>query len=186
VNLIVGLGNPGKKYQNTRHNFGFRVIDEYASKYNLQFKAGKGDYVFAKEGQLMLVKPTTYMNNSGVAVKSICNYYDISAENITVVYDDIDIPLGNIRIRPQGRPGGHRGVESVIYHLESDVFTRIKLGIASDMNMRPAEKYVLSNFRSEDENIVKEVTSSACDALEYFQSHSIEETMNKFNKKEKE
>ena len=146
---FVGLGNPGDKYATTKHNAGFWVVDELARRHNLQFKPGKGPYVFAQHSrrEVLLVKPTTYMNHSGDAVKDIAHRWNMLPADIHVVVDDVDLPLGAIRIRPKGGDGCHRGMENIIYQLRSDQFPRIRLGIATDENMRPAEKYVLKPFR---------------------------------------
>ncbi len=179
--LVVGLGNPGTKYTNTKHNFGFWVLNKFAEKSSLKFKAGKGDYLYAKDGDLILAKPTTYMNNSGVAVGEICRYFNLSPENVIVVYDDIDLPLGTIRLRPSGGTGGHRGIESMIYHLKSEDFNRLRLGIATDEHMRPSEKYVLKPFSEKYSDSVEIAINNACDALSHFIQHGIVDTMNKFN-----
>ncbi|MBC8214437.1 MAG: aminoacyl-tRNA hydrolase [Candidatus Marinimicrobia bacterium] len=181
MNLIVGLGNPGKKYAETKHNFGFWIVDYFAEKSDLQFKAGKGDYLFCKTNELMLMKPTTYMNNSGIAVKEACKYFDIEPKDILLVYDEIDLPVGTIRFRSDGGSGGHKGVESVIYQLEDDKFSRLRLGIATDENMRPAEHYVLKPFSKNHKEQAEEVIKTSADSIEYYLSHTIDETMNKFN-----
>ena len=126
MKAIAGVGNPGIKYSGTRHNFGFMVIDQFANKKSAVFKAGRGDYLYSKiNPELILIKPTTYMNNSGYAIKSAVDYFKIHMNNITVVYDDIDLPLGIVRIREKGQAAGHRGIEDVIYHLKSLVFPRV-------------------------------------------------------------
>ena len=181
MKLLVGLGNPGKDYADTKHNFGFWVIDRFAEKRSLKYKSGKGEYVYAKAGDLILAKPITFMNNSGLAVGELCRYFDIKPENVLILYDDIDIPLGSIRFKPNGGPGGHRGVESVIYHLRSENFKRLKLGIATNEQMRPAEKYVLKPFPEKYKNEIKILINHASDSLDYFLNHNIKETMNKFN-----
>jgi PTH1 family peptidyl-tRNA hydrolase len=179
--LVVGLGNPGAEYANTKHNFGFWVVDQLAQKRSLKYKSGKGDYLYAKSGDLILAKPTTYMNNSGIAVGEICRYFDVSTENVIVAYDDIDLPLGTIRLRPSGGTGGHRGIESVIYHLKSENYNRLRLGIATDEHMRPAEKYVLKPFSEKHHDEIKITINHACDAISFFLDNGIIEAMNKFN-----
>ena len=181
MTLILGLGNPGTGYRNTKHNFGFWVVDQFVQNRSLKYKSGKGDYLYAKSGDLILAKPTTYMNNSGVAVGEICQYFNVSAKDVIVVYDDIDLPLGTIRLRPSGGTGGHRGVESIIYHLKSESYNRLRLGIATDEHMRPAEKYVLKPFPEKYNDEIKVVIDHACDALSFFLDNGIVETMNKFN-----
>ena len=179
--LVVGLGNPGTGYANTIHNFGFWVVDQFVQNRSFKYKSGKGDYLYAKSGDLILAKPTTYMNNSGVAVGEICRYFNVSIEDVIVTYDDLDLPLGTIRLRPSGGAGGHKGVESIIYHLKSDNYNRLRLGIATNGHMRPAEKYVLKPLPEECNDEIKIVINHACDALSFFLDHGIVEAMNKFN-----
>ena len=143
MKVIVGLGNPGDNYSSTKHNFGFWIIDKLVEQSSLKYKAGKGEYVFAQSNEYVFVKPTTYMNNSGIAIKQFLNYYKIDVSNLIIIYDDIDIELGRMKFRAKGTDGGHNGIKSVIYHLETDSFDRLKLGIATSMNMRPSEQYVL-------------------------------------------
>tara|TARA_Y100000590_G_scaffold454426_1_gene601226 strand:+ start:1674 stop:2243 length:570 start_codon:yes stop_codon:yes gene_type:complete len=185
MKLIVGLGNPGDNYSLTKHNFGFWIVDELVKQRSLKYKAGKGEYVFAKDNQYIFIKPTNFMNNSGIAIKQAVNYYNIkSDDSIIVIYDDIDIKLGNIRFRPTGSDGGHNGIKSIIYHLKTDIFTRLKIGIGTNMQMRPSEKYVLKAFPENLINKVEEVISHATDAINYYLEHGIQESMNNFNKKE--
>ena len=179
----MGLGNPGRKYSDTKHNFGFWVVDRFIEKRSLTFQAGKGDYVIAKRGNIICIKPTTFMNNSGVALLDIKKFFKVEPENFLVVYDDIDLPLGTIRFRKEGGSGGHKGLESIIYQLQSENFNRIRLGIATNENMRPSEKFVLSPFQKDDEELKKEVVERACKGVNYYLSHDIEETMNKFNER---
>jgi len=181
VIALFGLGNPGSQYSNTKHNFGFWILDKIAEKRSLKFKAGKGDYLFVKDGDLLLVKPTTFMNNSGLAVSDVCRYFKITADKILVIYDDIDIQLGTVRFKSEGGTGGHRGIESTIYHLKTENFDRLKLGIATDEPMRPSEKYVLSPFSKKLNEDVSSSIEHATSAVEYYLNHSITETMNKFN-----
>ena len=181
MTLVVGLGNPGTGYTNTKHNFGFWVVDRFVQNRSLKYKSGKGDYLYAKSEDLILAKPTTYMNNSGVAVGEICRYFNVSIEDVIVTYDDIDLPLGTIRLRPTGGTGGHRGVESIIYHLKSENYNRLRLGIATDEHMQPSEKYVLKPFPEKYNDEINIVIDHACDALSFFLDNGIIEAMNKFN-----
>ena len=128
MKLIVGLGNPGDNYSLTKHNFGFWVVDQLVKQRSLKYKAGNGEYILAKNNQYLFVKPITFVNNSGIAIKQITNYYrTINIDNIIVVYDDIDIRLGNMRFKTEGSDGGHNGIKSIIYHLQTDVFNRLKI-----------------------------------------------------------
>ena len=181
MTVLVGLGNPGRKYSDTKHNFGFWVVDRFAEKYSLEFQAGKGDFLYAKKGELICVKPTSFMNNSGVAVADYCRYFHKSIDDLLVIYDDIDLPLGALRFRQDGGAGGHRGVESIIYQMASEDFCRLKMGISVGDVVEPAEQYVLSPFHKDHENMIENMIEKACDGIEYYLSHSINETMNKFN-----
>ena len=182
MKLIVGLGNPGTKYSKTKHNFGFWIIDQLVAQRSLKFKLGKGDFIFAKDDKCMFIKPTTFMNDSGVAIKHILNYYDhISSLDLLVIYDDIDTNLGKIKFRPNGTDGGHNGLKSIIYHLNTDVFDRLKVGIAADLAMRPSEKYVLKPFPKSYNQKIDNVIENIIDGIDYYLSHDVHETMNKFN-----
>ena len=181
MSVLIGLGNPGKQYSDTKHNFGFWIVDKFAVKNSLVFQAGKGDYLVARSGNLACIKPTTFMNRSGVAVADYCLYFQNSIEDLLLIYDDIDLPLGSLRFRQGGGAGGHRGVESIIYQMESEDFCRLRMGIAIGEVVEPAEQYVLSPFHKEHEKMIEEMIERACDGIEYYLSHSVQETMNKFN-----
>ena len=185
MNILVGLGNPGRKYSDTKHNFGFWVLNRFAEKRSLTFQAGKGDYLLAKKGNFICVKPTSFMNNSGMPVLDVKQFFKVEPEQFLVVYDDIDLPLGTIRFRDGGGTGGHKGIESIIYQTQNEKFNRLRIGIATDDNMRPAERYVLSPFRDEQKESVNEMIEKACEGIEYYLSHNIKETMNQFNEKTK-
>ena len=178
---LVGLGNPGRKYSDTKHNFGYWVMDRFVENNSLKFRAGKGDYLVARSGNLACVKPTTYMNSCGVAVADYCQYFQNSIEDLMVIYDDIDLPLGALRFRSDGGAGGHRGVESIIYQMESEDFCRLRIGISVDEVIEPAEQYVLSPFHKDHEKTIETMIEKACDGIEYYVSHSVHETMNKYN-----
>lgn len=185
MNILVGLGNPGRKYSDTKHNFGFWVLNRFAEKRSLTFQAGKGDYLLAKKGDLICIKPTSFMNNSGMPVLDVKQFFKVEPEQFLVVYDDIDLPLGTIRFRDGGGTGGHKGIESIIYQTQNEKFNRLRIGIATDDDMRPAERYVLSPFRDEQKESVNEMIEKACEGIEYYLSHDIKETMNQFNEKTK-
>jgi len=185
MNILVGLGNPGRKYSDTKHNFGFWVLNRFAEKRSLTFQAGKGDYILAKKGDLICIKPTSFMNNSGMPVLDVKQFFKVEPEQFLVVYDDIDLPLGTIRFRDGGGTGGHKGIESIIYQAQNEKFNRLRIGIATDDDMRPAERYVLSPFRDEQKESVNEMIEKACEGIEYYLSHDIKETMNQFNEKTK-
>jgi PTH1 family peptidyl-tRNA hydrolase len=147
----------------------------------LKFQAGKGDYLLVKSNNIALVKPTTYMNNSGIAVADYCRYFQNTPEELLVVYDDIDLPLGTLRFKPSGGSGGHKGMESIIYQLESEDFNRLRIGISAENEMGPSERYVLSPFPKDWKEKINEMIEKACDGIDYFLTHDMKETMNKFN-----
>jgi len=183
MNILVGLGNPGRKYADTKHNFGFWVLNRFAEKRSLTFQAGKGDYLLAKKGDIICIKPTSFMNNSGIPVLEVKQFFKAEDGQFLVMYDDIDLPLGTIRFRDGGGTGGHKGIESIIYQARSEKFHRLRIGIATEDEMRPAERFVLSPFKEGQKEIVNEMIDKACDGIEYYLSHDIKETMNQFNDK---
>ena len=187
MKLIVGLGNPGDNFSSTKHNFGYWIIDNLVEQRFLKYKAGKGDYIIAKDDQCMFIKPTTFMNDSGIAIKQIFNYYDtITISDLIVIYDDIDLNLGDIRFKFNGSDGGHNGIKSIIYHLQSDIFDRLKIGIAIDKNMRPSENYVLKPFPKQYQDLKNEVVNHASNGIDFYLKHDIDKSMNNFNKRNNE
>ena len=179
---FVGLGNPGNKYADTKHNAGFWILDEMASRYKISFKPGKGDYVVAiKPNKFLLFKPTTGMNNSGQAVQDISNSWNLITKDICIILDDVDLPLDVIRIRPRGGDGSHRGLESIIYSLNTNEFPRLRFGIGTDEKMRPAENYVLKPFNSNDQKTSAGAVKKAADALDSIIFNGLDKTMNIFN-----
>ncbi len=180
---FVGLGNPGGKYADTKHNAGFWVVDELARRWKLSFSPGRGDYVFAqtRNKQVLLVKPTTGMNVSGNAVKDVRNRWGLGLGDIHIIVDDVDLPLGTIRIRPRGGDGCHRGMESVIYRLGENRFPRLRFGIGTDEDMRPAERYVLKPFRKHDRALATEMVVEAAEAAEMIVHQGLNKAMNKYN-----
>ena len=185
MNFVIGLGNPGDQYHATKHNFGFWIIDKLIEERSLKIKAGKGDYVFAKDIKNIFIKPTGFMNNSGIAIKKAMDYYNVkSVENLIIIYDDLDINLGNIRFKSKGSDGGHNGLKSIIYQLKTNQFSRLKIGIATDIEMRPSEVYVLKPFPKKFASKVDKVKNHATNAINYYLEHGIKESMNKFNKKD--
>ena len=183
LRAIIGLGNPGDRYAKTRHNAGFMVIDELAQRWQVSFKPGKGSYVFAKSAQrdAILMKPTTYMNNSGQAVRHLVDYFKIATEDCMIVFDDLDILFPEMRLRKQGGAGTHRGMQSVIQHLNDTSFPRTRMGIGGDQGRRLSEDFVLENYSKEELDILPEQLGKAVDALEYWLQGDIDNTMNRFN-----
>lgn len=154
MRVIVGIGNPGSRYKNNRHNVGFQFLDFFCAKKKLTFKASKFDYHFS-EGEFsgasfVLIKPDTYVNNSGLAVLDCLNHYKVDVENLVVVVDDINLSLSDIRIRKNGGDGGHNGLSSIIYHLQSKSFSRLRIGIGNDFQSGNLTDYVLSDFGKND------------------------------------
>lgn len=186
---FVGLGNVGDQYAQTKHNFGFWVVDEIARRKNLSFSPGKGDYVYAESGpdtNLLFVKPTSGMNVSGVPVSDVHRRLEVDQSDLYVIVDDVDLPLGTMRIRARGGDGCHRGLESVIYQLGSMEFPRIRMGIGTDEQMRPAEAYVLKPFRKTDKPLVLEMVQRGADAVEEILRNGLEKTMVEFNRLDRE
>jgi len=187
---LVGLGNPGAEYEGTRHNIGFEIVERIASHIRAPFKPGKGDYTFAlgsfKNEEICLVKPLTYMNNSGDAVLDIRDRYDIPLERFLILCDDFQLPLGRLRLRPDGSDGGHNGLYSIIYHLKSNSFPRLRCGIASER--MPADKtqmaaYVLSPFSPAERPLVDDMIARAAEASLAFAVDGLAKTMNYYNVK---
>ena len=185
--VFIGLGNIGDEYSSTKHNAGFWVVNELAKRMKISFKPGKGDYVYAEDRNkdIILIKPTTGMNRSGLAVRQILDKWNIELENLYVIVDDVDLNLGTLRIRPRGGDGCHRGMESVIYQLSENQFPRIRFGIKAGDHKRPAEKYVLKSFRKQDQQFAEEMVQQAADAAISILNNGINATMNKFNRVEK-
>ncbi|MBD3384850.1 aminoacyl-tRNA hydrolase [candidate division KSB1 bacterium] len=182
--LIAGLGNPGRKYRKTRHNIGFMVIDEMAESSNTGFKSQKLADIAGVQingNTAYLVKPMTYMNESGLAVRSIRDYYNITPENVVVVYDDIDLPFGRLRIRGQGGSGGHKGVASIINHLGSNEFTRVRIGIKPDHPVKDVVQFVLSPFSRQERKNMEETIAEAITAVNIFVVDGLNKSMNIFN-----
>jgi PTH1 family peptidyl-tRNA hydrolase len=198
MKLIVGLGNPGEKYESTRHNFGFWAIDQLlkdtkSAEASVWSKNEKLKSEIAKlDDAAILAKPTTYMNNSGMAISLVASYYKIAPEDVWVVYDELDLPIGSMKIRFGGAAAGHHGVESVIEKLGTDKFWRFRLGIGTShskdhaigrQKIHDAEDYVLGSFQSKDHGKVRELTKHASQALQLALEKGMEEAMNRYNTK---
>ncbi len=185
MKLITGLGNIGEKYCFTRHNTGFMVVDKLALDKNLSFKEEKKlkcyitKYKFNDE-DIIIAKPTTFMNLSGEAVSAICNFYKISLEDILIIYDDIAIDLGRLRFRKNGSDGGHNGIKSIIKHLGTDNFARLKIGIGPQPPI-PSENFVLQNFQKEELEILKSTICQAVSAVECYLKDGMDKAQNIFN-----
>lgn len=184
--IVVGLGNPDRKYTLTRHNSGFLCIDMLAEKLNfrvdkLKFKSLIADTTINGH-RCIVMKPQTYMNNSGEAIRECANFYKIKPENIIVIYDDISLDVGKLRIRRKGTDGGHNGIKSIIYHLNSDQFPRIKVGCGKkphpDYNLAD---WVLSEFKKDELKALEPALENACKAIELLLDNQIDKAMNLYN-----
>ncbi len=185
--LIAGLGNPGPEYEQTRHNLGFRVVDLLCERLRCAGRPGKGEYLVAAgragDTDVILLRPLTYMNNSGIAVLDAVERFGIPLPRLLVVLDDAAIPLGSIRIRPGGTDGGHHGLASIVYHLQSDEFPRLRCGIGTEGGQQPGSlaDFVLSPFDPGERETVTAMILRAADAAMEFATAGIERAMNKFN-----
>jgi PTH1 family peptidyl-tRNA hydrolase len=185
LKLIAGLGNPGSEYEHTRHNIGFEVIDSLSKAYRLPLDKLKFNAQFGKgkiEGiDVLLVKPLTYMNLSGEALSPIMNFYQIPIEDILIVYDDLDLPIGKIRLREKGSAGGHNGMKSIIQHLGSSDFKRIRVGIGRPIGREKVIDYVLKRFSKEDQPTVDTSIDQARKACEEWLTTPFLKVMNTYN-----
>jgi peptidyl-tRNA hydrolase, PTH1 family len=183
--LIVGLGNPGKDYVDTRHNVGFRVLDELARRYGLAFGKTERKAQIAsgviRGRKVILAKPQTFMNLSGEAVRSLSDFYKVELGKIIVVADDLDIPLGTVRLRKSGGAGGQNGMKSVIQHLGTQEFSRLRFGIGRPPGKMQARDYVLSSFKGDDAILAAQVIDRAADAVETWLVEGIELAMTRHN-----
>lgn len=182
--LIIGLGNPGRKYRGNRHNIGFMVVDRLAADNGIQSskvqnKAIVGDGRVAGQ-RVILAKPQTYMNNSGDAVGPLANFYKMPPENIFVVYDEMDIPLGTIRLREKGGAGGHNGMKSIIQHIGQD-FPRMRLGVGRPPGRMEPPAYLLQDFSNEQLPIVSDMIDEAIRAIETYLQEGIQMAMSRHN-----
>ncbi len=184
--LIVGLGNPGKNYEFTRDNAGFLTLDHIASELDTEINNLKNNALVAdvviNNHRCLLVKPQTFMNNSGTAVRDIAKFYKIPPEKIIVIFDDISLPCGKLRIRRKGTDGGHNGIKSIIYHLNSDQFPRIKIGVGAKPNPEyDLADWVLSKFSKDDTEQLKAAITKATEVLPFILDGEIDKAMNKAN-----
>lgn len=181
--LIVGLGNPGKEYDGTRHNIGFEVIDYISNKYNIEINREKFKGVcgegFIEGKKVILLKPTTYMNLSGESIREVINFYKLNEDEVIVIYDDISLPVGKLRIREKGSAGGHNGIKSTIQHMGTDKFPRIKVGVGQPTHNLVS--HVLGKFSNEEIEILRKVIPVCSDAVGEMLKSSVKDSMNKFN-----
>ena len=185
IKLLLGLGNPEKRYVFTRHNIGYSLVELLAKRKRIKFKPGQGEYLFAKTKikgkQIILAKPQIFMNESGIAAKECLEDFDLDVENLLVLCDDTSLPLGKIRIRPKGTDGGHNGLRSIIYHLSSQDFARLRMGVGLPPLDIEMEDYVLDKFKPQEKNEVEKMLKQAGLAVDDIVSLGIAESMNRFN-----
>jgi peptidyl-tRNA hydrolase, PTH1 family len=187
MQLIVGLGNPGREYRETRHNVGFLVVDEIARRHNLTFGMAPSqipDAMIAKkfgERALLVAKPLTFMNNSGEAVAALARYYDVPIGDLLIVVDEVALPFGRLRARARGSAGGHNGLKSVIGRLGTTEFARLRLGVGRGDARRDLADHVLSKFEADEQSALGEFIARAADAAEMFAAEGIEKVMNTYN-----
>jgi len=184
MKLIIGLGNPEKKYDNTRHNVGFRVIDELVSLKQYQdlilkdHKKFSGQY--AKNNELILLKPMTYMNNSGQSAQTVINYFGIDLDNVLIIHDDMDLNLGQIKIQKNKSAAGHNGVDSIINYINSNEFWRLRIGIGNEFKKKmPGDKFVISNFTAEENKTINKIIGPALSLVIEFINSKTDELTNK-------
>lgn len=186
--IIAGLGNPGKEYVNTRHNAGFMAIDELASRHGIDVSEKKHKALMGKGSinghKVILAKPQTYMNNSGESLRELFDYYKPDAETeIIVIYDDITLDVGGIRVRKKGSAGGHNGMKSIIAHLGTENFQRVRVGIGEKPARMDLADWVLGHFHKEDTDTLNEALKEAGNAVEMLLEGDIDNAMNRYNKK---
>lgn len=185
--LIAGLGNPGKEYENTRHNAGFMVLDALADKLGADVSEKKHKALCGKAvigGQkVILLKPQTYMNSSGESIRAAADYYKVAPEDILVIYDDISLAPGQLRIRAKGSAGGHNGIKSIIAHLGTEVFPRVKVGVGQKPRQYDLADYVLGHFSGEERERMAEGYRHAAEAVKYMVTDRVDEAMNEYNRK---
>lgn len=185
--IIAGLGNPGSAYEKTKHNMGFLAIDNLADKLNInvnriKFKGLVGEGRIGSE-RVILIKPQTYMNNSGESIREVCNFYKVPPENLIVLIDDIDIGFANLKIKQKGSAGTHNGLKSIISHLQSDKFTRIKIGVGKQKMGQDLADFVLSGFSKKELKEIEETIDKAALATIEIVENGVESSMNQYNKK---
>jgi len=196
MHCIIGLGNPGPEYAETRHNVGFRVIDLLAARHGIRLRRRRSLAAIAFGGgrlrsevgpgeiasqRVLLVEPQTFMNNSGEAAAQVVSYFDLQPQDLLIIYDDLDLELGTLRLRRGGSAGTHKGMRSVVAHLDTDEIPRLRLGIGPLPAEADAVEFVLSAFRGAEIATIEEMLTRAAEAVEYFLTEGIEAAMNKFN-----
>ena len=186
MKVIAGLGNPGTKYRETRHNVGFEVTDVLARRYGADFESAPGEALMARVRSigdgLLILKPLTFMNLSGHAVAELIRYYRIALPDVLVVVDDVNLSLGRLRIRARGSPGGHNGLRSVAGQLGTDEYARLRIGVGRGDGRRDLADHVLARFETDERETIRLAVDRAADAAELFVTDSIEKVMNTYNR----
>jgi PTH1 family peptidyl-tRNA hydrolase len=186
MKLIVGLGNPGPKYGQTRHNVGFVTIDELARRHDVTFESAPAEAMMARVRDfaepVLLAKPLTFMNLSGFAVGDLARYFRVSVPDLLVLADDVNLPLGRLRARPRGSDGGHNGLKSIITQLGTEEFARLRIGVGRGRPDRDLADHVLSRFDPDEQDEIAAAIARAADATEAFITDGIEQVMNRFNR----
>lgn len=187
MKLVAGLGNPGEKYRGTRHNVGFDVLDELAARHGLSFEAAPVQALQARwrtSDGVLLAKPLTFMNLSGEAVTALCRYYRIEVADVLIVCDDVNLPLGRLRVRGSGSDGGHNGLKSVAHHLGTTDYARLRIGVGRGDARRDLAAHVLAGFDADETTGVREAITRSADAIELWVSQGLAPVMNTFNRME--
>jgi PTH1 family peptidyl-tRNA hydrolase len=185
MKLIVGLGNPGSQYERTRHNIGFLIIDYLAERWNIKMNQSKYNGLYGtgtvNGEKVVLLKPLTYMNLSGEAIAPLARFYKIDLNDIAIIYDDLDLPRGKVRLRQKGSAGGHNGMKSTIQHLGGDGFNRIRVGIGRPEGRIPVPDYVLTNFKDDEWEVMKEAIDKSLKVCDQWLNEPFLKVMNSFN-----
>ena len=185
--LVAGLGNPGPRYATNRHNVGFRCLELLAARHELAFDKRQKRAVITsgaiRTRRIILAKPQTFMNESGRAVVPLARFYKVQPERLMVVYDDLDLPLGTIRLRPEGGSGGHKGMRSIIEQIGTQAFPRLRIGIGRPPGRMDPAAYVLQDFSTEEESLLEETLEHAVVAIEAWLSEGVEVAMNRYNRR---
>ncbi|WP_243292574.1 aminoacyl-tRNA hydrolase [Bacillus sp. FJAT-47783] len=185
MKVMVGLGNPGKRYENTRHNVGFMVIDELAKRLSINVDQSKFNGLYGighvSGERVILLKPMTYMNLSGECVRPLMDYYKVAIEDLVAIYDDLDLPVGKVRLRQKGSAGGHNGIKSMIQHLGTQQFKRVRIGIDRPKDGMKVSDYVLGNFHAEERDGIQQAIQHSTDACEKWIEKPFLDVMNEFN-----
>ncbi|RQV99913.1 aminoacyl-tRNA hydrolase [candidate division KSB1 bacterium] len=184
--MIVGLGNPGAHYQKTRHNIGFMVVDRMVSQFDTDLKKGRGNCEIAHlditGNSAFVVKPLAFMNNSGVVVARLLKYYNIDLSRLLVIYDEVELPFGRLRIRKKGGSGGHNGINSIIDYIKTKEFARLRIGIGTEYAKKDMTKFVLSNFSRNEQQKLDQMLAKSVNAVLSFVREGVDKTMTIYNK----